>query len=80
MVNLSDISAMGGRPMAVTDALWLGSEAKAQEIWAGMLAASLAYGVPIVGGHTAYGSQRTNLAVSVLGRANQLLTTFDAKP
>ena len=80
MVNLSDISAMGGRPMAVTDALWLGSEAKAQEIWAGMLAASLAYGVPIVGGHTAHGSQRTNLAVSVLGRANQLLTTFDAKP
>ena len=80
MVNLSDISAMGGRPMAVTDALWPGSEAKAKEVWAGMLAASLAYGVPIVGGHTAHGSQRTNLAVSVLGRANRLLTTFDAKP
>ena len=64
MVNLSDISAMGGRPMAVTDALWLGSEGKTKEIWAGMLAASMAYGVPIVGGHTAHGSQRTNLAVS----------------
>ena len=38
MVNLSDISAMGGRPMAVTDALWPGSEAKAKEVWAGMLA------------------------------------------
>ncbi len=80
MVNLSDISAMGGRPIAVTDALWPGSETKAKEVWAGMLAASLAYGVPIVGGHTAHGTQRTNLAVSVLGRANQLMTTFDARP
>jgi AIR synthase-related protein len=80
MVNASDIYAMGGRAMAVTNALWLGSEAKAKEIWAGMLAASQAYGVPIVGGHTAHGSKRTNLAVSVLGRANRLLTTFDAKP
>ena len=81
MVNLSDISAMGGRPIVVTDALWPGSEASAKEVWAGMrFAASLAYGVPIVGGHTAHGSQRTNLAVSVLGRANRLLTTFDAKP
>ena len=80
MVNTSDIYAMGGRPMAVTNALWLGSETKAKEIWAGMLAASQAYGVPIVGGHTAHGSQRTNLAVSVLGRANRLLTAFDARP
>jgi uncharacterized protein len=42
---------MGGRPMAVTDSLWLGSDGKAKEIWAGMLAASAAYEVPIVGGH-----------------------------
>ena len=80
MVNLSDISAMGGRPMAVTMRSGWVTKPKTKEVWAGMLAASVAYGVPIVGGHTAHGSRQTNLAVSVIGRAKRLLTTFDAKP
>lgn len=82
MVNLSDIAAMGGRPMAVTDVLWSASEKVAGEVWEGMRAAAEAYGVPIVGGHTTRtkgGS--TMLAASVLGYAGErLITSFDAKP
>ncbi|MEM1109514.1 MAG: sll0787 family AIR synthase-like protein [Planctomycetota bacterium] len=81
MVNLSDIAAMGGRPIAVTDALWARDTERFAAIWEGMQAASDRYGVPIVGGHTNVRSQGDHLAVAVLGRAGpRLLTSFDAKP
>ncbi len=81
MVNLSDVAAMGGRPLAVVDVLWTSDSARTEEIWAGMLAASKAYGVPIVGGHTTRTkSPGTHLAAAVLGKAKQLLTSFDASP
>lgn len=78
MVNVSDVCAMGGLPLAVTDVIWLQDESSGKEIWAGMKAASEAYGIPIVGGHTCYRSEKKHLAVSVLGKANHLLTSYDA--
>ncbi len=80
MVNLSDVAAMGGRPIAVVDALWSASAERAIPIWEGMRAASTAYGVPIVGGHTNVRSEGDRLAVAVLGRAERLMTSFDARP
>ncbi len=80
MVNLSDIAAMGGRPIAVVDALWATDGPVGAPVLQGMAAASAAYGVPIVGGHTNHRSARNGLAVAVLGRAQKLLTSFDAKP
>lgn len=80
MVNLSDIAAMGGRAIAVTDALWTDGAANADPVLAGMLAASETYGVPIVGGHTNIRTGQSQLAVAVLGRARKLLTSFDARP
>ncbi|GAC1304129.1 MAG: methanogenesis marker 2 protein [Vulcanimicrobiaceae bacterium] len=80
MVNLSDVAAMGGRPIAVVDALWSASAERAVALWAGMRAASAAYGVPIVGGHTNVRAAGERLAVAVLGRANALVTSFDARP
>ena len=50
MVNLSDIAAMGGRAIAVCDAIWAEGEAGAAPLLEGLLAAATAYGVPIVGG------------------------------
>lgn len=46
MVNVSDIYAMGGRPLAVVDAIWSDGVAQAAEVLKGMAAASAAYGVP----------------------------------
>ncbi len=80
MVNLSDVAAMGGRATAVVDALWAATHERGDELFAGMRAAADAYGVPIVGGHTNTRSDGDRLAVAVLGRANRVLTSFDARP
>lgn len=80
MVNVSDIAAMGGTPMAVVDALWSQSEGASALLWQGMQAAAQAYNVPIVGGHTNCHSPYNGLAVAILGRAQQLITSFDARP
>ncbi|MGC1308546.1 MAG: sll0787 family AIR synthase-like protein [Phormidesmis sp.] len=80
MVNLSDIAAMGGSAIAVVDALWSQSVERSRPLWDGMQAAAGAYGVPIVGGHTNCHSEYDGLAVAVMGRANRLMTSFDARP
>ena len=80
MVNLSDIAAMGGRPIAVVDAIWSAGAEQAEPILRGMAAASAAYGVPIVGGHSNQRAARPQLAVAVLGRAQALLSSFAAQP
>lgn len=78
MVNLSDVAAMGGRPWAVVDALFMGS-GENERVLEGMLAASELFGVPIVGGHTARVPGPTFLAVAVLGRAKRLISSHAAK-
>ncbi len=80
MVNVSDIYAMGGRPIAVVDALWSRDGDAAQPILDGMAQASRIYSVPVVGGHSNRRNDREQLSVAILGRANKLLTSFDAKP
>lgn len=82
MVNVSDVCAMGGRPLAIVDVLWTPDHPQAQPVWDGMRAAARAYGVPIVGGHTTLGHQPgpVYLAAAILGRARSLLTSFDARP
>ena len=80
MVNLSDIAAMGGRPIAVVDALWAVDAPAAVPILEGLRAGAATYGVPVVGGHTNTRSDRSGLSVAILGRAERLLTSFDALP
>ncbi len=81
MVNLSDIAAMGGRPIALVDAVWADGEDEASPILEGLRAAASTYGVPIVGGHSNLRTAQAQLAVAVLGRAGRhILTSFDARP
>ncbi|HVL01797.1 MAG TPA: sll0787 family AIR synthase-like protein, partial [Dongiaceae bacterium] len=80
MVNVSDIAAMGGRPVAVVNALWGGNDDATADVLRGMAAASQAYQVPIVGGHTNLRTAQPRLAVSIFGRANKVLDAFAAKP
>ena len=80
MVNLSDIAAMGGRPLAVVDAIWATGRDQAEPVLAGLREASQIYGVPVVGGHTHHRTATGALAVAVLGRARRLITSFDARP
>ena len=80
MVNVSDVAAMGGKPIAVTNALWSSSNADAKIIIDGMVAASNRYRVPIVGGHTNLNDQSAYLAASILGWADSIVDSFSAQP
>jgi AIR synthase-related protein len=80
MVNVSDVAAMGGRPLAVVDAVWAAGEDEAAPLLDGLRAAAETYRVPVVGGHTNTRTDRSQLSVAILGRAKHLLTSFDARP
>jgi uncharacterized protein len=80
MVNVSDIYAMGGRPIAVVDTIWSQDSTISQPLLAGMVAAAQAYQVPIVGGHTNSHSSYNALSVAILGRARRLISSFRAQP
>lgn len=79
MVNISDIYAMGGIPIAVVDTLWAVSSAESKDLWTGMKDAAIAYGVPIVGGHTNCHSEYNALSVAILGESRHLISGFHAK-
>src|SRR5581483_1014533 len=73
MVNISDVAAMGGWPLAIVDVLWTPGFDRSSPIWEGLSAASQTYGVPIVGGHTTITKNNASfLAAAVLGRAKKL--------
>ncbi|MFT9207206.1 sll0787 family AIR synthase-like protein [Acetobacter orientalis] len=80
MVNTSDIAAMGGRPIAVVDAVWSETSEAAAMVVKGLQDGASTYGVPVVGGHTNMRSTHNSLSVAILGRACRLLTSFDAQP
>lgn len=80
LVNASDVYAMGGRPLAVVDALYSTSAEAAVPMWEGLREAAQRLGVPVVGGHTNLHSPYQGLAAAVMGRARRLLTSFDARP
>ena len=83
MVNISDICAMGGKPTAIVDMVWSPDFERSEPVWDGMCAASKAYAVPIVGGHTTITKDEAEpvyLAAAILGHAKTLMTSFDAKP
>ena len=69
LVNLSDIAAMGGRPLAVVNSLWCRDAQRAEPLLAGMGEAATRFGVPVVGGHTNLQSPYDALSVAVLGVA-----------
>jgi len=79
LANVNDIAATGGRPWAVVDVLFLGLADNAR-VFDGMAAASAAFGVPVVGGHTTRVAGASMLAVAVLGRANKIIASHTARP
>ena len=79
LTNVNDVAAMGGRPWAVVDVLFLGSGDN-ERILDGMAAASDRFGVPVVGGHTTRTEGPSMLAVAVVGRARRCLHSAGARP
>ena len=69
LVNVHDIAAMGGRPVAMVDVLSATDETIRDEVTRGMVTASLQFGVPIVGGHLHPDTPYSVVDVAILGTA-----------
>ena len=67
LVNVHDIAAMGGTPLAMVDILSVQDEKICHEVLRGMADASKKFGVPVVGGHLHPDSQFSAVDVAILG-------------
>jgi len=67
LVNVNDIAAMGGKPLAMVDVLSLSKSKVCGEILKGMATAVKKFNVPIVGGHTHPGCNYNAIDISIIG-------------
>ncbi len=79
LVNVNDIYAMGGRPLAVVDVAGGGDEELVSEMIRGLREGAEKFRVPIVGGHY-HPDSEPSLAVAILGMAKRLLRGDRAGP
>ena len=69
LVNIHDIAAMGGRPLALVDILSLSDDRIRDKVTRGMLSACEKFNVPIVGGHLHPDTPYSVIDVAILGIA-----------
>lgn len=69
LVNIHDIAAMGGHPIACVDVLSLADERIRDLVTQGMAMASSQFGVPVVGGHLHPDTPYSVIDVAILGVA-----------
>jgi putative N-acetyltransferase (TIGR04045 family) len=70
LVNVNDLSAMGAAPIGLLDAVGARDASFAARVLSGLRAASTAWGVPVLGGHTQFGVP-AGLSVTALGRTDR---------
>jgi putative methanogenesis marker protein 2 len=71
LVNINDISAMGGVPLALVDVISMKDEKVCAQVMKGMENASRKFGVPVVGGHTHPDCHYNAVDVAILGTAEK---------
>ena len=79
LVTAHDIAAMGASPVAALDALGARDAAHAQQVIRGIRAASQAFALPIVGGHTQLGVPAA-LAMTGMGRTEHPVPAGGGRP
>jgi putative methanogenesis marker protein 2 len=81
LVNINDISAMGGIPLAMVDIISMKEEKVCAQVMKGMEAAMTKFGVPIVGGHTHPDCAYNAIDVAILGtaRRNEVIYSHTAQ-
>lgn len=71
LVNINDIAAMGGIPVAMVDIISMKDEKVCAQVMKGVEVAVRKFGVPIVGGHTHPDCEYHAIDVAILGRAKK---------
>lgn len=79
LVNVNDIYAMGGRPLAMVNVLAAPEGDILDELVKGIKYGCQKFGVPMVGGHLHPDETNPYVSVSILGEAKVLLTSFSAQ-
>ncbi|HXF73995.1 MAG TPA: AIR synthase related protein [Actinomycetota bacterium] len=79
VANANDVAAMGGRPLALVDAV-VAPPAHARRILEGIREAADLYRIPVVGGHLTARGGPPALSAFVLGRARALLPATAVRP
>jgi putative methanogenesis marker protein 2 len=67
LVNVNDIAAMGGRPVAMVNVLSSDNKKTCKELLRGMRDGVAKFGVPMVGGHLHPDTPYTSLSVAIIG-------------
>lgn len=82
VVNVNDISAMGGRPLAMVNVMASSDLESTEEIMRGIRDGIKKFGVPMVGGHMHPDTPYNSLAVSIIGIAKKdcIIRSDSAKP
>ena len=76
LVNVLDVVAMAGHPVAAVDFLGSTGRSFESEVASGMAEAARHFAVPIVGGHLHPDDPSPSLAVAILGRVDKRHCTF----
>jgi uncharacterized protein len=71
LVNVHDIAAMGGWPVAMVDILSVDDQEVAEKVLRGMKSAIEKFNVPIIGGHLHPDTPYSALDVAILGKARK---------
>ncbi|MDR3291621.1 MAG: methanogenesis marker 2 protein [Methanobrevibacter sp.] len=81
LVNVNDIVAMGGEPLAMVNILSVKDKNVGDEIIKGVIDGCHKFNVPMVGGHFHPDAEYNVLDVSIVGIVdkNHIITSFDAK-
>lgn len=82
VVNVNDIAAMGGRPIAMVDIASANTPGACKELMEGLAEGIRKFGVPVVGGHIHPDTNYTSLSVAIIGIAKKdaLIRSDTAKP
>ena len=81
LVNVNDIAAMGGKPLAMVNIMSINNDEIYESLLAGIRDGCLKFGVPMVGGHLHPDAECDSLGVAIVGIAqkDKLITSFGAE-
>lgn len=81
LVNVNDIAAMGGKPLAMVNIMSINNDDIYEELLTGIKDGCLKFGVPMVGGHLHPDAECDSLGVAIVGIAqkDKLITSFGAE-